>query len=61
MKISNKDQFLIDRETKHVSNEVIHKKSKITSQKDAFFESREEANTVFQKINNLNNLNNGSD
>jgi len=61
MKISNKDQFLIDRETKHVSNEVIPPNIKTKRLKRLFFESREEANNIFQKINNLNNLNNGSD
>ena len=61
MKISNKDQFLIDRETKHVSNELIPLNTKIKRFKDLFFESREYGNAIFQQLNNLNNLNNGSD
>jgi hypothetical protein len=61
MKISNKDQFLIDRETKHVSNELIPPNTKTKRFKDLFFESREYGSTIFHKSNNLNNLNNGSD
>jgi hypothetical protein len=61
MKISNKDQFLIDRKPIHVSNELIPPNTKTKRFKDLFFESREYSNTIFQQLNNLNNLNNGSD
>lgn len=60
MKTSNKDQFMTERELKHVSNELIPPNTKTKRFKDLFFESREYGNTIFQQLNNITNGSNKS-
>ena len=60
MKISNKDQLMIEREPKQVSNELIPPNTKTKRFKDLFFESREYANSIYQQLNNIKNGSNKS-
>ena len=60
MKISNKDQFIIEREPKHVSNELVPPNTKTKRFKELFFESREYATNIYHKLNNITNGSNKS-
>ena len=51
---------MIEREPKHVSNELIPPNTKTKRFKDLFFESREYANSIYQQLNNIKNGSNKS-
>jgi hypothetical protein len=51
---------MIEREPKHVSNELIPPNTKTKRFKDLFFESREYATSIFHKLNNITNGSNKS-